>query len=120
MRSEEVTINNDTGQEVDTQPSSPQLHCLLSSRRPIPESIPSHGPPKSHPGVKRLAQPGMNFGSREKRRMANMQKRMNTACSANLWHRDANTLVTVAFGRTEAWEGLRQGPPGCDWAWPCL
>ena len=63
--------------------------------------------------MKRLAQPGMNFGSREKRRMANTQKRMNTACSANLRRRDVNTAVTVGFGLTAARESLRRGPTGC-------
>lgn len=82
-----------------------QLHCLFSSRHPLPESSPlgsTPRSPKSHPGVKRLAQPGMNFGSREKRRMANMQKRVNTACSANLWHREAGALLMVGFGQTAA------------------
>lgn len=48
-----------------------------------------------------------------------MQKRMNTACSANLRHRDENTKVTLGFGLTAAREGLGQGPTGCggcEWA----
>lgn len=42
--------------------------------------------------MKRLAQPGMNFGSREKRRMANAQNKTKTACSANLRCRDESML----------------------------
>jgi hypothetical protein len=41
----------------------------------------------------------MNFGSREKRRMANAQNRMKTACSANLWHRDTGVVETLGSGR---------------------
>lgn len=40
---------------------------------------------KAYPGLNKLAQPVMNFGSLENSRMANKQKRTNTACSANLF-----------------------------------
>lgn len=39
---------------------------------------------KSHPGAKKLAQPGMNLGSLEKSMTANMKKKKKIACSANL------------------------------------
>lgn len=39
---------------------------------------------KSYPGANKLAQPGMNLGSREKSMIANMQKKKKIACSANL------------------------------------
>lgn len=38
------------------------------------------------------------MGSREKRRMANVQNKMKTACSANLWSRDVG-LVTLGSDR---------------------
>lgn len=78
----------------DFCPSSPTLSTPRSSRRALP-----CGSAEPHPGVKRLAQPGINFGSREKRRMANVQNKMKTACSANLWCRDTGVLVTLGSDR---------------------
>lgn len=86
--------------------------CPSSSTWPTPgssrEDLPSRSA-ESHPGVKRLAQPGMNFGSREKRRMANVQNKTKTACSANLWCRDAGMLVTLSS------DWCPQGSPHLLW-----
>lgn len=68
-------------------PGHPRCSASPAARGP-PQNLPcwtlSPGSPEAHPAGKRLAQPGMNFGSRRKRRTANKQKRRKTACSANL------------------------------------
>lgn len=48
--------------------------------------------------------------------MAKTQNRMNTACSANLRHRDVTITGTLGFGLTAAREGLGWRPAGGDGA----
>lgn len=94
------------------------VHLALVSPATRPHQLPPHKPPwwapscgapEAHPGVKKLAQPGMNFGSREKRRIANMQKRMKTACSANLRQR-CRHMVTGGSGGPQLGEASGLGP----------